>query len=63
MLLLHQHGGELVVVPQRGHNHRPDMGSSSRNEDHKFLEDLAKDLEYLTANVNAPHIDDLPRRM
>ena len=49
-------------MPERGHNHRPDVGSSSHNEDRELLEDLAEDLEYLTTDVDAPHIDDLPRR-
>lgn len=60
MSWLHQRGRE-VVVPRRGRDHRPDMGSSYRNEDRELLEDLAKDLEYLTTNIDAPHIDDLPR--
>ena len=47
---------------ERGHDHRPNVGLSSPNEDRELLEDLAEDLEYLTTNVDAPHIDDLPRQ-
>lgn len=61
MLLLHRCGWELVV-PERGRSHRPHVGLSSHNEDQELLEYLAKDLVYLIADVDAPHIDDLPRR-
>lgn len=62
MSSLHRHGRELVVL-ERGSDHRLDVGSISHNEDREFLEDLVEDLEYLTADVDAPHIDDLPRWM
>ena len=61
MSSLHRHGWELVV-PKKWHDCRPDVGLSSRNEDRELLEDLVEDLEYLTTNVDAPHIDDLPRQ-
>lgn len=51
------------MVPKRGCNRRLDVGLSSRNEDQELLEYLAKDLEYLTVDIDAPHIDDLPRQM
>jgi hypothetical protein len=53
---LHRHGHELVV-PKRGRDRRPKVGSCSYNEDRELLEDL----EYLTADIDDPHIDDLPR--
>lgn len=46
---------------ERGRNHRLEVGSSSHNEDQELLEDLPKDLEYLTIDIDTPHIDDLPR--
>lgn len=49
-------------MPERGHDRRPNVGSSSHNEDRELLEDLAEDLEYLTVDVDAPHIDELPWR-
>ena len=52
-----------MVAPERGHDRRPNVGSSSHNEDQELLEDLAKDLEYLTVDIDAPHIDDLPQQM
>lgn len=58
---LHRRGSELVL-PERGHDRKPEVGSSSHNKDRELLEDLAKDLEYLTTDINAPHTDDLPQR-
>ena len=49
-------------MPKRGHDRRPDVGSSSRNEDWVLLEYLDADLEYLTADIDTPHINDLPRQ-
>lgn len=62
MSSLHRCGCDLVV-PERGRDRRPDVGSSFCNEDPELLEDLAEDLEYLTIDIDAPHIDDLPRWM
>ena len=59
MSLLYQRGRELVV-PERGHDHRLDVGSRSRNEDRELIEYLVDDLEYLTIDIDAPHIHDLP---
>ena len=53
--------GKELVVPERGHYCKPNLGSSSLNEDLELLEDLVDDLEYLTIDIDAPHIDDLPR--
>lgn len=50
------------MVPERGHDHRPKVGLSSHNKDRELLEDLAEDLEYFPVDIDAPHIDDLPRR-
>lgn len=49
------------MVPERGHNRRLDVGSSSYNEDQELLEDLTEDLKYLIVDIDSPHIDDLPR--
>ena len=58
-----QRCGHELVVPERGRDRRPEVGSSSHNKDWELLEDVAKELEYLTTDIDAPHIDDLPRRM
>ena len=50
-------------MQERRQEHRLEVGSSSHNEDRELLEDVAEDLEYLTANIDAPHLDDLPWRM
>ena len=55
----HRRGHELLV-PERHRYLRLEVGSSSHNDDRELPEDVAEDLEYLTANIDAPHIDDLP---
>ena len=59
---LHQHGHE-VVVQERWQERRPELGSSSHNEDHEILEDVVEDLEYMTTDIDAPHLDDFPQQM
>ena len=39
------------------------MGSSYHKKDHELLEDVLKDFEYLTTDIDAPHLDSLPRKM
>ena len=51
----------MVLETQR--DHRPEVRSSSHNEDRELLEDVAEDLEYLTIDIDAPHIDDFHRQM
>ena len=48
-------------MPDRARYHRTKVGLSSHNKDWELLEDVVEDLEYLTADIDAPHIDDLPR--
>ena len=48
------------MVQERGRECRLEVGSSSQNEDCELLEDVAKDLEYLTTDIDFPHLDDFP---
>ena len=57
---LHRRGCNLVV-PKRVRDRRPEVGLISHNKDRDLREDLFEDLEYLTADIDASHIDDLPR--
>lgn len=49
------------MVPERQRDCRKKVSSSSHNEDRELLEDVVKDLLYLTIDIGAPHIEDMPQ--
>ena len=54
---LHRRGHELMVQ-DRWQGHRLVVGSISYNEYRELLEDVVENLEYLTIDIDAPHLDD-----